>query len=121
MHPTEQAKGIMRILKAFGYAISGLKAACASESAFRIELVVCAIFIPIAFLLPVYGVERAALIGSLLLVLIVELLNSAVESTIDRISEEQNPLSGKAKDLSSAAVLVSIVNAAIVWAVILVG
>ncbi len=121
MHPTEKAKGIMRIIKAFGYAVSGLKAACASETAFRQELIACAILVPVAFLLPIYGIERAALIGSLLLVLIVELINSAIEAAVDRISAEENPLSAKAKDIASAAVLVSIVNAALVWVLVLVG
>lgn len=110
---------ITRLIKAFGYSFKGLKAAFAHEAAFRTELAACAALIPISFFLEVSATERALLIGVLLLTLIVELINSAIEAAIDRIGSEHHELSGRAKDLGSAAVLVSLINAALVWAAIL--
>lgn len=105
---------ITRLVKAFGYSLQGLKVAL-DQPAFRIELLLFVGMTPLAFLITTDGLERALLIGSILLVMMIELLNSAVETVVDRISLEHHELSGRAKDLASAAVLVSIFNAAIIW------
>ena len=91
------------------------------EDAFRQELILAAIFLPLAFLVGANGLERAVLAGSVLLVLIVELLNSAIEATVDRISYENHRLAKRAKDIGSAAVMLSLACAAIVWLLILAG
>jgi diacylglycerol kinase (ATP) len=106
------------IWKAGGYSLSGLCAAL-RERAFCQEALLSAVLIPLSFFLSGSGVERALMIASVLIVLIVELLNSAVESAIDRISMERHALSKKAKDLGSAAVLIALVNAATVWVCVL--
>jgi diacylglycerol kinase (ATP) len=98
--------------------MSGLRAAI-GERAFSQETLLSAVLLPSSFFLTSDGVERALMIASVLLVLVVELLNSAVESAIDRISVERHPLSKKAKDLGSAAVLIALVNVAAVWACVL--
>jgi diacylglycerol kinase (ATP) len=103
-----------RLVAAFGHSFEGLKTV-AAHPAFRIELLACAVMAPLAVILGKNSVERALLIGSLLLVLIVELLNTAVERAIDRISTELHPLSKQAKDIGSAAVLLSLVNAGAIW------
>jgi diacylglycerol kinase (ATP) len=108
------------LLSAFGNSLSGLAAALKSERAFQQELIVMIIGVIAAVILTDQSVERAVLIGSLAIVLIVELINSAIEATIDRIGPELHPLSKRAKDLGSAAVLVSIISAAAVWAIILI-
>jgi diacylglycerol kinase (ATP) len=100
-HPQQ---GLRRLGKALGYSLAGLRAAFASEAAFRQEVVVLIIAIPLALWLEPDGIGRALLIGSALLVAVVELLNSALEATLDRISTEQHPLVKKAKDMGSAAV-----------------
>jgi diacylglycerol kinase (ATP) len=112
--------GPARVLKAFGYSIDGLAGTWRTEGAFRQEVLVAALLIPISCFLPVTLLEHALLIASVLLVLIVELLNSSMEAAIDRISMDPHPLSKKAKDTGSAAVLVAIVAAMIVWGAILV-
>ncbi|OJV95925.1 MAG: diacylglycerol kinase [Gammaproteobacteria bacterium 39-13] len=109
----------LRFIKAFGYSLEGLKAAFVSEPAFVIEIICSLLLLPIACLLPLPLVSKALLISSLILVLIVELINSAIEATIDRISSERHPLAKKAKDIGSAAVLLSLINAAAVWGMIL--
>ena len=114
-----KATGIKRILNAALYSWDGLRAAYQSEAAFRQELVLCAVAIPFAMWCDVTKLERVALIGSLLLVLMMEIINSALEATIDRISDEIHPLAKKAKDLGSAAVFLALVNAAIVWCYII--
>ena len=111
--------GIDRLFKAFGWSMSGLKAAFTKETAFRQEFLLCIILAPLALYLGETGVEKALLLGSLLLVLIVELLNSAVEATVDRISKDQHELAGQAKDMGSAAVFLSLLNVVIVWLLIL--
>ncbi|RJX30156.1 MAG: diacylglycerol kinase [Oxalobacter sp.] len=111
--------GVKRIFKAFFYSIDGFKTAWKSEHAFRQELALIVMGAILAFLLPVSARERLAMIGALVLVLIVELLNSAVEAVVDRISLEQHPLSKNAKDFGSAAVLLAFLLAGAVWAVIL--
>ncbi len=120
-NPKPKTSEITRLIKAFGYSWEGLCAAFRTESAFRVELICAAIMLPVSFFLHVSSGERALLIFSLFLVLIVELLNSAIETTVERISSERHPLSKRAKDIASAAVLVSLVNAAAVWAVVVFG
>jgi diacylglycerol kinase (ATP) len=100
-------------------ALAGLAAAWRHEVPFRMELVATLVLLPAAWLLGESAVERALMVGSVLLVLVVELLNSAIETTLDRISLEDHPLIGRAKDVSSAAVLMAIVSAAAVWALLL--
>ena len=99
--------------------MSGLVAAARHETAFRVELVTLVALTPVALWLGRTGVERALLVGCLLLVLIVELLNSAIEATVDRISLDHHPLAKRAKDIGSAAVMLSLINAAAVWLLIL--
>ena len=111
--------GFTRIIKAAGYSWAGLKAAFKHEAAFRQELALCLVMIPLGVWLGQTGVERALLIGSLLLVLIVELLNSAIEAVVDRFGGEQHELSGRAKDIGSAAVFIALLNVVIVWGLIL--
>ena len=102
-------------------AAQGLAAAWRHEIPFRMEAVAFALLFPFVFLVGKTAVERSLLLGSLLLVLIVELLNSAVEATLDRVSLEHHPLIGRAKDIASAAVGLSLVNAGVVWLFILFG
>lgn len=113
--------GIGRVFRAFWNSVDGLKSAFASEAAFRQEALLVAILIPVALVVEVSDLAKALMIGSLLLILIVELINTAVEAAIDRISEEKHDLSKKAKDVASAAVLVAFINAACVWVIILTG
>jgi diacylglycerol kinase (ATP) len=117
--PFKGKTGLVRVRNAFFYSCSGLASAFRHESAFRQEVLLAAILIPVAFLVPVARVERAALVASVLLILIVELLNACVEAAIDRISHDRHPLSGRAKDMGSAAVFVSLILCAAVWAIIL--
>ena len=102
-----------------GYSAAGLKAAFINEQAFRQELYALIILIPLGLWLGENGTERALLISSLLLVPIVELLNSAVEAVVDRIGSEQHELSGRAKDIGSAAVFLTIILTCMVWALVL--
>lgn len=111
--------GLKRIFSAFFYSIDGLRTAWKHEHAFRQELMVAVSGIVIALLLPVTRYEKLALIGVLMLVLVVELLNSAIEAVVDRVSLDQHALSKNAKDLGSAAVMLSLLLALITWAVIL--
>ena len=114
-------KGIKRLIKAFGYSLEGIAAVFKTEEAFRIELVTATILTPVVFLLELSAGERALLMFSLLLVLIAELTNSAVETLVERISSDIHPLSKRAKDIGSAVVLLSLVNAAVVWGIVLLG
>jgi diacylglycerol kinase (ATP) len=111
--------GIRRILDATGYSLQGLKAAWIHEAAFRQELVLTLVLSICAFLLPVTTLERIMMISSLLLVVIVELINSAIEAVVDRVSDDWHELSGRAKDIGSAAVFVALFLALFVWASIL--
>lgn len=111
--------GLTRLFRAMGYSIKGLKAAFTHEAAFRQELAACVILAPLGIWLSNNGIERALLIGSLMLVLIVEVINSAIEAVVDRHGTEHHPLSGRAKDLGSAAVMVSILNVIVIWALVL--
>lgn len=112
-------KGWRRLINATGYSWAGLKAAWRNEEAFRQEGLLCAVLVPLALWLGDTAVERALLIGSLLLVVIVELLNTGIEAAIDRIGPEHHELSGRAKDIGSAAVFMSLLNAGIVWCLII--
>lgn len=112
--------GVKRIFAAFFYSIEGFKAAWKSEHAFRQELALVVPGTIVALLLPVSALEKVALIGVLLLVLIVELLNSAIEAIVDRVSLERHPLSKNAKDFGSAAVFLALTLVAMTWAAILV-
>ncbi|HEX6690052.1 MAG TPA: diacylglycerol kinase [Burkholderiales bacterium] len=117
--PHKGKTGLRRVLNATRYSLEGLAAAARHEDAFRQELIVFAIAVPVALWLGRTGLERALLIGCLFLVLIVELVNSAVEAAVDRVSFENHRLAKRAKDIGSAAVMLSIVNAAVVWLLIL--
>lgn len=110
-----------RLVRALGYSWKGLCAAYRDESAFRQELILAAVLIPFGAWLGNNGVERALLIGSVLLVLIVELLNSAIEAVVDRGGKRRDPLAGQAKDQGSAAVLMAVLLLATVWTLILWG
>nr|MBL8411001.1 diacylglycerol kinase [Dechloromonas sp.] len=112
-------QGITRLINALGYSRDGLAAAWKNEAAFREEVLLAAVTIPLAFYLGRTGVDRALMIGSIILVLIVEILNSAVEAVVDKASPEKHELAKRAKDMGSAAVLLSLVNAAAVWACVL--
>jgi diacylglycerol kinase (ATP) len=118
--PFKGAQGLRRLINAFGYSRDGFAAAWKHEAAFREELMLAAIAIPAGLWLGRNGIERALLVGTILIVLIVELLNSAVEAVVDRVSAERHELSKRAKDIGSAAVLVTLMLAAAVWALILV-
>lgn len=119
--PHKGKTGLRRVWNALFYSIEGFRAAYQHEDAFRQEALVAAILIPIALFLPESGVGKALMIASVLLVLLVELLNSAVEATVDRISLENHQLAKRAKDIGSAAVFVSLLNVVVVWALVLFG
>ncbi len=110
--------GIARLFKALRYSAQGLASAFRHEAAFRQELLLLAIAIPVAFWIGESALEIALLIGSIVFVIIVELLNSALEALSDAITTEHHPLIGRAKDLGSAAVLLSLILAAVMWACI---
>lgn len=112
-------RGLKRIVGATVYSAAGLKAAWRREAAFRQEIILAVVLIPLAPWLGRSGVERAVLIGSVLLVLIVELVNSAIEAVVDRIGTEYHELSGYAKDVGSAAVFIALVNVVVVWGLVL--
>jgi len=118
--PYKGKTGLRRLINAAGYSFSGLAAAARHEDAFRQELILAAILVPLGLWLGAGGVERALLVGSVLLVLIVELLNSAIEATVDRVSLDDHSLAKRAKDIGSAAVMVALVNVVVVWLLILV-
>ena len=115
----EKAAGFERLMRATGYSLAGLRSCLRTEAAFRQELALAVVAAPLAFWLGKTGIERALLVGSLMLVLIVELLTTAVEVVVDRVGFESHELSGRAKDLGSAAVMLSLLNALIVWLLVL--
>lgn len=119
--PHKGKTGLKRLFNALHYSLSGIKEAYRNEDAFRQELLLAAILLPLAFWLDAAASARALMVGSVLLLLIVELLNSAIEATVDRISLDDHRLAKRAKDLGSAAVLITIVNLIVVWALVLLG
>ena len=119
--PHKGKTGLRRIWNALFYSFDGLKAAYRHEDAFRQEVWLALVLIPLALLLPVSGIGKALMMASVLMVLIVELLNSAVEATVDRVSLEHHRLAKRAKDIGSAAVLFSLINVAVVWLLVLFG
>jgi len=119
--PHKGKTGMQRVWNAAFYSIAGLRAAYRHEDAFRQEVLLAAVLIPLALFLPTTGIGKALMIASVLLVLIVELLNSAVEATVDRVSLENHRLAKRAKDIGSAAVMMSLANVIAVWLLILFG
>jgi diacylglycerol kinase (ATP) len=111
--------GIRRLIKATGYSFKGLAAAFRHETAFQQEVALSLVLIPAALWLGDGGVEQALLIMSWMVVLMFELINSGIEAVVDRIGTEHHELSGRAKDVGSAAVLLALVNAAVVWLLVL--
>lgn len=120
-NPNKHPPGLTHAWRATGIALHGLRAAWQHEDAFRQEVLVAAIAIPAALLLPASSLGKVLMIFSIFLVLIVELLNSALETAVDHTSLEQHPLAKRAKDIASAAVFLSIVNALVVWGLVLLG
>ena len=114
------ATGLKRIINATGYSWLGLKAAYKHESAFRQELWLAVVLVPLGLFLGEDWMDKAALVCSVLLVLVVELLNSGIEAVVDRIGDEPHTLSGRAKDMGSAAVLIALIITALVWAAVLI-
>jgi diacylglycerol kinase (ATP) len=112
--------GFGRLFDAFGYSWLGYKSGFKNEAAFREELFLGAIMLPIAIVFSESAIELAVLIGSLFLVLITELLNSGIEAIVDRVSDEHHELSGRAKDLGAAAVMTALINVIVIWAIIFV-
>jgi diacylglycerol kinase (ATP) len=119
--PYKGRSSLQRIVDATRYSLAGFTAALRYEDAFRQELIAVAVLAPVGWMLAENGTQRALLIGSLLIVLLVELLNSAVEAVVDRVSMERHDLAKRAKDLGSAAVMLAIANAVLVWALVLLG
>ena len=119
--PHKGKTGLKRVWNAFFYSLDGFKAAWKHEDAFRQESLLALLLIPLALLLTDAALERALMIASVLLVLIVELVNSAIEATVDRISLESHQLAKRAKDIGSAAVLIALVNVLVVWGLVLLG
>ena len=119
--PFKGKTGLARIVNAAGYSWAGLSAAFRHEDAFRQEVYLALLLVPLALYLGDTGIERALMVGAVLGVLIVELLNSAVEAAVDRISLEHHLLIKRAKDMGSAAVMIALVNVAVVWGLVLLG
>jgi len=117
--PFKGKTGLRRLINALGYSFSGFGSAFRHEDAFRQEVLLGVVLIAIALWVSVSGMAKALLIFSVLLVLVVELLNSAVEATVDRISLENHRLAKRAKDIGSAAVFLSLVNVVVVWILVL--
>ena len=115
----QQARGIRRLVNAFGYSMLGFRACFRHEEAFRQEVFASIALVPLALYLGNNGIERALLLGSWLVVPLVELLNSAIETAVDRIGVERHELSGRAKDIGSASVLLALVLGAAVWLLVL--
>lgn len=118
--PFKGKTGLRRLFNAFGYSLDGFKAAYKHEDAFRQEVLLAAILIPLALYLEQAALNRALMIGSVLLVLIVELLNSAIEAVVDRVSIERHELAKRAKDIGSAAVFIALANVVAIWCLILI-
>ncbi|MBC53048.1 MAG: diacylglycerol kinase [Gammaproteobacteria bacterium] len=114
-----QTKGLKRLIHATRYSCQGLRALWQQEAAFRQEVALSLLLTPVIIMVDVTPAERALLVAALLLILITEILNTAVEVVIDRIGHEKHELSGRAKDMGSAAVMFSLIGAAIIWGIIL--
>ncbi|MBI5449726.1 MAG: diacylglycerol kinase [Gammaproteobacteria bacterium] len=112
-------RGIPGLIRAAGYSWAGLQAAWRYEESFRLEVALCIVLAPLGVWLGQDGIERAVLVGSLLLVLAMELMNSALEALVDRLGAEWHELSGRAKDLGSAAVFATMLNVLLVWGLVL--
>jgi diacylglycerol kinase (ATP) len=119
--PFKGKTGLARVWNALFYSVAGLKAAYRHEDAFRQEVWLALLLIPLSLVLPASGIGHALMVASVLLVLIVELLNSAIEAAVDRISLDRHRLAKRAKDIGSAAVLLALVNVAVVWELVLFG
>lgn len=117
--PHKGKAGFTRIWYAAACSIAGLRAAFTHEYAFRLEVLLAAILVPLALLLPASGGGKALMVASIVLVLIVELVNSAIEAAVDRISLEEHALAKRAKDIGSAAVMLALINVPVVWALVL--
>lgn len=119
--PYKGKTGFRRIWNAMLYSFDGFAAAFRHEDAFRQEVFLAIVLIPIALNLPVSGPSKGQMIASVLLVMIVELLNSGIEAVTDRVSLEDNSLAKRAKDLGSAAVMLSLINVPVVWLLVIFG
>jgi diacylglycerol kinase (ATP) len=118
--PYKGKTGLRRLINAFGYSIAGTLAAFKHEDAFRQEVVLAAVLTPVALYFGETAIHQALMIGSLLFIIIVELLNSSIEATVDRISVKHHKLAKRAKDIGSAAVFFSLINAVVIWFLLLV-
>jgi len=117
--PHKGKTGIKRLINAFRYSCAGLEEAYRNEDAFRQEVLLACVLLPLAFFWGPDNVSRALMVACVLLLLVVELLNSAIEATVDRISLDDHRLAKRAKDIGSAAVLISLLNLVVVWALVL--
>lgn len=117
--PLKGKTGLIRLWAALHYSAAGLRSAFQNEDAFRLEVMLAVILIPLVFFLPVTNLGRALMLGAVSVVLIVELINSAIEATVDRISIERHPLAKRAKDIGSAAVFIALLNVVVVWSLVL--
>jgi diacylglycerol kinase (ATP) len=118
MSPNHGGRGFRHLVRAFGYSLAGFRSALRHEAAFRQELVLVLVLVPAALWLGEGALEHALLVASLVLVLVTELLNSAVEAAVDRVGDDYHPLAGRAKDLGSAAVFMALLLAAVVWGLV---
>ena len=118
--PYKGKTGLRRLMNAFGYSIAGTLAAFKHEDAFRQEVVLAVVLTPVALYFGETAIHQALMISSLLFIIVVELLNSSIEATVDRISVKHHKLAKRAKDIGSAAVFFSLINAAIIWFLLLV-
>ena len=117
--PYKGKTGLQRLWNALFYSLAGLRAAIQHEDAFRQEALLAVLLIPMALLTSASGVGKAMMVGSIILVLIVELLNSAIEAAVDHTSLDQHQLAKRAKDIGSAAVLLSLLNVVSIWVLVL--
>ena len=118
--PYKGKTGLRRLVNAFGYSIAGTLAAFKHEDAFRQEVVLAVLLTPVALYFGETAIDQALMISSLLFIIVVELLNSSIEATVDRISVKRHKLAKRAKDIGSAAVFFSLINAAVIWFLLLV-
>ena len=119
MSPYKGKTGLRRVWNAFGYSLAGLRAAYKHEDAFRQEVHLSILLIPLALWLPVGHIGKVLMIASVLLVIIIELLNSAIEAAVDRISLDKHDLAKRAKDIGSSAVFISMLNVLVTWGLVL--